>query len=57
MFSKFETNKSKEELTQKIPQKKTGQPQDILQAILYLAEAPYVTGQMLSVDGGRGITF
>jgi pteridine reductase len=29
MFSKFETNKSKEELTQKIPQKKTGQPQDI----------------------------
>lgn len=34
--------------------KRIGQPEDIAQAVRYLAlEAPYVTGQILAVDGGR----
>ena len=34
--------------------KRSGSPQDIAQAALYFATmAPYVTGQILAVDGGR----
>jgi pteridine reductase len=37
--------------------KRTGEPDDIARAVYYLiAEAPYVTGQIISVDGGRSIT-
>jgi len=32
-----------------------GQPKDIAQAISYLAEARYVTGQILAVDGGKSL--
>ena len=36
--------------------KRTGEPDDIARAVYYLiAEAPYVTGQIVSVDGGRSI--
>ena len=34
---------------------RTGVPEDIAGAVLYLAGAPYVTGQILAVDGGRSI--
>lgn len=34
---------------------RTGEPEDIAGAVLYLAGAPYVTGQILAVDGGRSI--
>jgi pteridine reductase len=30
-----------------------GTPDDVLQAVLYLAEARFVTGHILPVDGGR----
>lgn len=32
--------------------KRVGTPDDIVEAVLYLARASYVTGQILSVDGG-----
>jgi len=36
--------------------RRTGEPDDIARAVYYLiAEAPYVTGQIISVDGGRSI--
>jgi pteridine reductase len=36
--------------------KRTGDPDDIARAVHYLiAEAPYVTGQIIAVDGGRSI--
>jgi pteridine reductase len=38
------------------PLKRVGGPQDIAGAVKYLMlDAPYVTGQILNVDGGRGI--
>jgi len=36
--------------------RRTGEPDDIARAVYYLiAEAPYVTGQIIAVDGGRSI--
>lgn len=36
--------------------KRTGDPDDVARAVYYLiAEAPYVTGQVIVVDGGRSI--
>jgi len=38
-----------------IPIGRAGRPDDIAGAVAYLAEAPYVTGQVLVVCGGRSI--
>jgi 3-oxoacyl-[acyl-carrier protein] reductase len=35
--------------------KNFGKPEDISDAVLYLATAKYVTGQMISVSGGYGV--
>jgi len=35
------------------PLQRLGTPQDVVDAVIYLAEAPFVTGQILVVDGGR----
>lgn len=37
------------------PLARLGDPQDIARALDYLLDAPYVTGQVLTVDGGRSI--
>ena len=37
--------------------KRTGEPDDIAAAVYFLvAEAPYVTGQIVAVDGGRSVS-
>lgn len=41
------------QLTAQIPLGKMGHPTDLAQAALFLATAPYITGQVLAVDGGR----
>ena len=48
---------SKNELLRRIPQARTGKPEDIAYAVLFLAsdEANYITGQTITVDGGRVI--
>ena len=36
--------------------KRSGSPDDIVRAVLFFAkDAPYVTGQILAVDGGRSL--
>jgi pteridine reductase len=42
-----------EELRRRAPLLALGTPEDVVGAVLYLADAPYVTGQILAVDGGR----
>jgi pteridine reductase len=37
------------------PLGRIGSPEDIAQAVHFLAAAPYVTGQIIAVDGGRSI--
>ena len=47
-------NAAGEQITKRIPMRRIGQPQDIANAVLFLAsdEAAYITGQVLTVDGG-----
>ncbi len=37
------------------PLGRTGTPEDIAHAVHFLATAPYVTGQIVAVDGGRSV--
>jgi NAD(P)-dependent dehydrogenase (short-subunit alcohol dehydrogenase family) len=44
-----------EDYIRKAPLARTGTPEDICDAVMYLVQAPFVTGQVLAVDGGRSI--
>ena len=39
-----------------IPMQRIGTPDDIAHSVLYLAKASYVTGEIITVDGGRSLT-
>ncbi|CAC9562457.1 FolM Alternative dihydrofolate reductase 1 [uncultured Gammaproteobacteria bacterium] len=43
----------KNKMLDKIPLNKQGNPEDIANTVLFLANSPYITGQIISVDGGR----
>lgn len=44
----------KKKIIDRIPVNRPGTPEDIAEAVYFLiAEAPYTTGQIISVDGGR----
>ncbi len=39
-----------------VPLKRTGQPEDIADAVLFLTRSAFITGQILFVDGGAHLT-
>lgn len=41
-----------EQLAREIPLGRLGRPEEIARTVLYLAENPYITGQVITVDGG-----
>src|SRR5262249_30127507 len=46
----------KDEIVNKTALKRSGSPHDIVRAMLFFAtQAPYVTGQILAIDGGRSV--
>jgi pteridine reductase len=46
----------KEEIVARTALKRAGSPEDVARAVAFFAkDAPYVTGQILAVDGGRSI--
>lgn len=48
------SEESMRDILQRVPLKRQGTPDDIAVAVTFLAlDAPYVTGQVLAVDGGR----
>lgn len=42
-----------ERLAGTTPLKQNGAPEDVVRAVLYLIDSPYVTGDVMVVDGGR----
>jgi pteridine reductase len=44
-----------EHLRSTTPLKRLGTPEDVAQAVIYLAKAEYVTGEIIRVDGGRHV--
>ena len=44
---------SRQALAAAAPLGRLGSPDDVVEAVLYLAQAEFVTGQILAVDGGR----
>jgi pteridine reductase len=46
----------KQHILEQIPLERSGTPADLARAVLFFAaEAPFVTGQILAVDGGRSV--
>jgi pteridine reductase len=47
---------TKEQITRQIPLARQGLPRDVAAGVLFLVrDAPYVTGQIVAIDGGRSI--
>ena len=46
------SDRVKEQVTQNIPLQRFGQVEDIAQTAIFLAKNPYITGQVINVDGG-----
>jgi pteridine reductase len=42
-------------LVKRIPLQRIGTPEDVAAAVLFLASQPFITGQILGVDGGRSV--
>lgn len=55
MFDWMGDNKASgfEQMSQNIPLKRVGQPDEVANAIIFLMTTPYVTGTTIDVDGGQ----
>ncbi|KKO49807.1 pteridine reductase [Arsukibacterium sp. MJ3] len=42
-------------ILQQIPLQRTGTPEDIANTVLFLLQSPYISGQIITVDGGRSL--
>jgi len=52
------SDKLKEGILKRVPLKRVGDPTDIARTILFLTrDAPYITGQIIAVDGGRSLNW
>lgn len=49
------TDAHRQQSLAKIPLQRIGEPRDIAEAVVFLAGAGYITGQVLAVDGGRSL--
>ena len=45
-----------EDFVRRSPLRRTGGPEDIDEAVIFLAQSPFITGQVIVVDGGRTLT-
>ncbi len=46
----------KEQILERVPQKRSGEPLDIARTVLFLIrDAHYISGQVIAVDGGRSV--
>lgn len=50
------TTAQKTDMMARIPLRREGRPEDVAQAVVFLAQSPYITGQTLRVDGGLSVS-
>jgi pteridine reductase len=49
---------ARERIVERIALKRAGMPEDIARTVAFLMfDAPYITGQILAVDGGRSLGY
>ena len=53
LWPESEGSAARRRLARRIPLRRVGAPEDVAQAVRFLADAPFVTGAILPVDGGR----
>ena len=49
------SEKEKMMMIDRVALKRQGSPNDIAQAVLFLASSKYITGQIINIDGGRSL--
>ena len=49
------TASQRRDILGRIPLRREGRPEDVAQAVVFLAQSPYITGQTLRVDGGLSV--
>lgn len=49
------TGEQRADILGRIPLRREGRPEDVAQAVVFLAQSPYITGQTLRVDGGLSV--
>lgn len=49
------TEEQRKDILARVPLRREGAPDDVARAVVYLAGAPYVTGQTIRVDGGLSV--
>jgi NAD(P)-dependent dehydrogenase (short-subunit alcohol dehydrogenase family) len=45
-----------EDFIRRTPLRRTGGPEDIEEAVIFLAKSPFITGQVIVIDGGRTLS-
>lgn len=46
-------NNAQQKILDQVPLKRSGNPHDIANTLLFLVTSAYITGQVINVDGGR----
>tara|TARA_B100000287_G_scaffold435489_1_gene504062 strand:+ start:8698 stop:9423 length:726 start_codon:yes stop_codon:yes gene_type:complete len=49
------TSEEKNNIIKSVPMGRMGTKKDIVNAVIFLSEAKYITGQILNIDGGRSL--
>ena len=49
------TDEQRQSILMRVPLRREGRPEDVARAVVFLAQAPYITGQTLRVDGGLSV--
>ena len=50
------SEQDKNAILRQIPLQQLGTPGDIANSVLFLVQSPYITGQIITVDGGRSLS-
>ena len=56
LFADDMPEEQRERLVKRIPLGRAGIPEDVAQTVLFLARSPFITGQIVAVDGGRSLS-